>query len=103
MTHDEPDEPHIQIKDNGPYRVSGSVPLGRTAQVETEHGEPVGWVPDEPMDDADDVYKLCRCGGSKDKPFCDGSHRTNGFDGTETAHARRSRSDGTSSPRARGR
>lgn len=85
MTHDEPDEPHIQIKDNGPYRVSGSVPLGRTAQVETEHGEPVGWVPDEPMDDADDVYKLCRCGGSKDKPFCDGSHRTNGFDGTETA------------------
>lgn len=28
-----------------------------------------------------DHFTLCRCGGSKKKPVCDGSHETNGFKG----------------------
>ena len=34
----------------------------------------------EPLSVGEDVY-LCRCGESKNAPFCDGSHKTNGFSG----------------------
>ena len=31
------------------------------------------------------TFALCRCGASKNKPFCDGSHKQMRFDGSETA------------------
>jgi CDGSH-type Zn-finger protein len=31
----------------------------------------------------DGPVRLCRCGGSKNKPFCDGTHATNGFKGAK--------------------
>ena len=67
------DGPRIRITADGPYRVSGAPPLARTAQVETEFGEPVDWEPLEPIA-AGKRYALCRCGRSRTKPFCDDSH-----------------------------
>ena len=52
--------------------------------VQGDFGESMEWrrgavVP------ADASYRLCRCGQSSHKPFCDGTHARVEFDGTETA------------------
>ncbi len=52
----------IKVRKNGPYRVQGSVRL-----VDAD-GNPIA-IPDE------DTFVLCRCGNSRTKPFCDGSHK----------------------------
>ncbi len=56
----------ITVRDNASYRVAGPFTLldGEGNAFELEAGRAV---------------TLCRCGGSATKPFCDSSHRTNGF------------------------
>lgn len=77
-------ELHIRILKNGPYAVSGGVPLGKATIVAGPEGDPVEWAEGEPLPTRS-AYTLCRCGHSSNKPFCDGSHFEAGFDGTETA------------------
>ncbi|MFB3057551.1 MAG: (4Fe-4S)-binding protein, partial [Ignavibacteriaceae bacterium] len=52
-------EPAIFVAPNGPYVVSGAPEL-----LETPRGEGA----------STEHFDLCRCGGSKNKPFCDGTH-----------------------------
>ncbi len=78
------DEMRITVTKNGPYLVSGSVPLAIQRIVPDGDGASVDWEQGEVLP-TDEEYLLCRCGHSANKPFCDTSHRRVGFDGTETA------------------
>lgn len=69
----------IEIREKGPYAVHGDVPLVRKRRVTSEVGEPIAWATTEKLH-ADEGYVLCRCGRSKTKPFCDGTHDRIEFD-----------------------
>jgi CDGSH-type Zn-finger protein len=77
-------EAKVVVCKNGPYLVSGAVPLAKQTIVADREGGSQEWKEGAALS-AQDSYALCRCGHSKSKPFCDGSHKTVGFDGTETA------------------
>ena len=74
----------IIVQPNGPYLVQGGIPLVRKSQVMSEHGEPLTWKKDEVLKTGE-TYALCRCGKSAEKPFCDGTHSWDPFDGVENA------------------
>lgn len=72
----------IKIIKNGPYRVTGNVPLSEKIIVPKGEGYEFKEGKNFP---ATAEYHLCRCGKSKNHPFCDGSHVKAQFKGTETA------------------
>jgi len=55
----------MRVKPNGSIRVTGEVDFldadGNVVETKTD-------------------FSLCRCGHSKEKPFCDGSHKAAGFE-----------------------
>jgi CDGSH-type Zn-finger protein len=76
--------PKIVITKNGPYVVTGSVPLAEQTSVPHPGGGSSKWRQGATFE-ASATYALCRCGRSANAPFCDGTHAKVGFDGTETA------------------
>jgi CDGSH-type Zn-finger protein len=77
-------QPHIDVMPHGPYEVSGDVPLRPKTEAYGRDGEPLSWKIGDRLDHPS-TYYLCRCGQSENKPFCDGTHSFDMFDGTETA------------------
>jgi CDGSH-type Zn-finger protein len=55
----------MRVKANGSIRVTGTVDFvdedGNVVESKTD-------------------FSLCRCGHSKEKPYCDGSHKSAGFE-----------------------
>jgi CDGSH-type Zn-finger protein len=62
---DQEREPLVTVSKDGPYFVTGGIQIvgheNRAEEVSNEH------------------CTLCRCGSSKNKPFCDGTHWQIGF------------------------
>lgn len=61
----------IRVTENGPLMVKGSVAL-----VDADGNA---------YESLRKTFLLCRCGASRNKPFCDGSHSRIGFEATERA------------------
>ncbi|HEY1859775.1 MAG TPA: CDGSH iron-sulfur domain-containing protein [Gemmataceae bacterium] len=66
----------IRCRDNGPLVIHGSVRV--VDALGNEFVAPPG----------KEAIALCRCGHSQNKPFCDGSHKTCGFQASQSAQAR---------------
>ena len=65
----------ITVRKNGPYRVEA--PEGTIELVDSD-GNPYDLT-------GKPAFSLCRCGGSVNKPFCDGTHTRIGFQAAEAA------------------
>ncbi len=77
-------EKKIKILPGGPYEVSGEVPLKNAHIRPDAEGVSERWEDGETYDlPPGQPYHLCRCGLSRNKPFCDGRHKAVEFEGTE--------------------
>src|SRR5271169_409949 len=74
----------IEVTKDGPYLVSGGLPLGEQWIETNAEGESLDYREGKTYPPAQQ-YALCRCGHSGNKPFCDGTHKKVSFDGAETA------------------
>jgi CDGSH-type Zn-finger protein len=65
----------ITVRKNGPYKVEAPEGTIELVDAEGNQYDLTGKA----------AFSLFRCGGSKNKPFCDGQHSAIGFIGAEVA------------------
>jgi CDGSH iron-sulfur domain-containing protein 3 len=64
VSEEKTNEVKILVKPHGSLKVNGKVTIIKEDGTEVEK---------------EGLFSLCRCGATKDRPFCDGSHRDIGF------------------------
>jgi len=69
-------KPKIGCSPNGPYYLLNDMEVRPVPNLRRASGEPCANVR---------AVALCRCGSSKNKPFCDGTHSVIGFKDAKTA------------------
>lgn len=79
-----PENMYIVVEENGPFLVHGNPPIHQNIVACNEDGEP--WQYNEGSEfAAKECEALCRCGHSKNKPYCDSTHKHVKWDGSLTA------------------
>src|SRR2546421_10683390 len=82
--------PKIACLPNGPYYLLNDMEVQPVPNLRRQSGEACATVRG---------VALCRCGGSKNKPFCDGSHSTNGFSDRKLSDASNDRREANAGKR----
>lgn len=82
----------IKVSKNGPYLISGKLPLNEDIVEYDKEGYPLKTVKGKSFSTKDD-YALCRCGHSVNKPFCTGVHKLINFNGAENPDAKQKYED----------
>lgn len=77
----------IKVTKNGPYVITGKLPINEDIVQYDDEGIPLKTNKGKILLN-EEGCTLCRCGKSKNMPFCDGSHKVIDFDGTENTDNR---------------
>ena len=74
----------VTVIQDGPYKVAGNVPMSLQIIKADKKGFSVEWKEGKKFPKEEEI-SLCRCGQSKNQPYCDGSHTSCQFKGEEKA------------------
>jgi CDGSH-type Zn-finger protein len=78
-------KPYIKVTKNGPYLAYGITTVDEKIILTDGEGFSVAYGDGQTFQINTFPVALCRCGLTKNAPFCDGTHIKSAFDGTETA------------------